>query len=411
MSEYDQINKQAVSPEDDPESFEALMKEFSEVPDEQFRPGERVTGRIIQFGDEDAFVAFGGRNEGFVPLAELLNNDGKLTVDIGDELQLWISKISSEGIQLSRGLKLKSNDAKLAIRDAFHNKIPVEGTVKAVNKGGFDIEIGGVQAFCPLGKIDIHFTEEPEAFIGMRSSFLVIEYAESGRRIVVSRKDVLEQEAREKAAILRKTLRPGLDIEGPVTRIARFGVFVDIGGIEALVPLREMSHAHIDSPSDLVSQGQLVKVRVLSMEIDDRGRDKITASMKSLAAQPWDNALSFEAGQDVVGKVLRIEAFGAFVELAPGIEGLLHISEISDQRISHPSKILSLKQEIQVRILDIDHARRRVSLSMKTPIKAMEPVQEVIDVPGIETEGGAGKFGILGNLLKNLKLDDRKTTR
>ncbi len=391
---------------DDSESFEALFEQFSEVPDEQIRPGDRITGRIIQFGDEDAFVAFGGRHEGYLPIAELLDAKGHLTVDVGDEIQVWISRISSEGIQLSRGLKLKSNDAKQALREAFESRVPVEGTVKAVNKGGFDVEIGGIQAFCPRGRIDTQFTEEADGYIGLKGRFLIIDYGESGRRIVVSRRDLLEQEAREKAEELKKHLRPGIDLDGTVTRLARFGAFVDIGGIEGLVPLREMSHAHIESPSDLVAPGQTVRVRVLSVDLDDRGRDRIALSMKSLTAAPWESALPFSEGQELQGKVLRIEAFGAFVELAPGLEGLLHISEISNERISHPSRVLSLKQLVQVRIVEIDRARRRIALSMKTPVKESEPVQEKIDVPGIETEGGSGRFGLLGKLLRNVKLDE-----
>jgi small subunit ribosomal protein S1 len=383
------------------ESFEELLGEYLSGPDEDYRTGDRITGRIISIQNEYAFVEFGSRSEGFIAINELVDENGDLTVSRGSEIALWIAKIDDDGIQLSRGLKFSGSDAKLLLRRAHENRIPIEGSVKAVNKGGFTVDIGGVQAFCPLGNIDIRFCENPESMIGLSARFIVTEYAEGGRRIVVSRRQLLQDEAREAAEKLRNSLRPGLVLQGTVSRILRFGAVIDLGGMEGLIPLKELSYKHIDNPADILKEGQAIEVQVLDHGKDDKGRDRVTLSLRALQPDPWELQLPFAVGQIVPGKVVRIEAFGAFIELAGGLEGLIHLSELSHERVSNPSKIVKIGQVITVKILDIDPPKRRIALSLKETISLSPKPELNLDIPGVETDGGSGKFGIFGKLLKD----------
>ena len=348
------------------ESFEAMFEANPVVPEKlQYKPGDRVSGIVTSITNEVAFVDFGGKTEGAVYVRELMGEDDEITINEGDPLELRIVSIGKDGIQLSRGMRLQGSQGALdAVEEAWSSEVPIEGRVAGTNKGGFDVEIGNVKAFCPISQIDLRYCEEPDKFVGLKDLFRVTQFAEGGHRIVVSRRAVLQQAAEARAEELRDRLVEGEELEGTVTKLMSFGAFVDIGGIEGMVHISQLTRRRVESPAEVVEVGQQVRVQVVKMEETEKGL-RIGLSMKALEADPWDAGLPFQEGDVLPGTVARLQPFGAFVELIPGVDGLVHISEISWERISVPGAVLNEGQEVQVRVLGIDYGAKRVSLSIK----------------------------------------------
>ncbi len=374
-------------------SFADLFEANPFTPQEDFRLGDTVTGEVVSISKENFFVSLGGKSEGVVDAAEFLDDEGNLTVELGDRLELKVSSVS-DVICLSKGLKIKGANALEILREAFQSALPVEGRVDAVNKGGLEVDISGTRAFCPISQIDMGFCERPEEHIGQRYTFRIQEFKERGRNIIVSRRVLLEEEREKVAQETLAKLEPGQKVTGQVTRLTKFGAFVDIGGIDGMLHVSEMSHYRINNPSDFLKTGQTVQVLVTKCEPSAEGRLRISLSMKALEPTPWEKGLEIHEGQIITGKVSRIADFGAFVEVAPGIDGLVHISEISYERIHHPSKVLQEGQEVNVRILEINHDKQRISLSLK----------EAQAAQSIEAEGMDKGSGIL-KLEKGVKLE------
>ncbi len=270
-----------------------------------------------------------------------------------------------KGIHLSKSIKARGAEALEMLRDAQRDQIPVEGRVAAVNKGGFEIDFSGLRGFCPISQIDLGYCERPEEHLNARYSFRITEIAERGKNIVVSRRALLQEEQEKKAQETLASLQPGMELDGKITRLMDFGAFVDIGGIEGMVHVSEISRARVKNPSDVLTSGQVVKVKVLKMEPDKRGRLKISLSMKALEPEIWDQGFAFKEGDVIPGKVIRLMDFGAFVEVAPGLEGLVHVSEISYEKIPHPSRFLQEGQQVEVLVQRIDLGSHRLSLSIK----------------------------------------------
>jgi small subunit ribosomal protein S1 len=269
------------------------------------------------------------------------------------------------GIQLSKAIKARGAEAVEILRDAFKNQIPVEGRVAAVNKGGFEVEISGLRAFCPISQMELRYCEKPDEHVGARYQFRIMEIKERGKNIVVSRRALLQEEHEKKLQETLAALKPDLELEGQVTKLTEYGAFVDIGGVEGMVHVSEVSRARIGHPSEILQPGQKVRVKILKMEPDKKGRQKISLSMKALEPDPWDLEIPFQEGDVISGKVSRLADFGAFVEIIPGLDGLVHRSEISYEKVSHPSRVLNVGDTVQVRVLKIDEPNRKVSLSIK----------------------------------------------
>lgn len=346
------------------ESFADLLEAYPMTPEVDFRPGDVVEGTVVKITQEHVFVDLGAKSEGIADSAEFLDEEGRFTVAEGDRVELKVVS-TTDGITLSRVLKVRGQEARHLLRDAYESALPVEGRVTGVNKGGFEIDISGQRAFCPISQIDLGFCDRPEAHVGARYTFKIVEFKEKGKNIIVSRRAVLEEERQRAAQETMAVLRPGLELEGTVTRLTDFGAFVDIGGVEGLVHISEIAHRRVDRPSDVLEVGQSVKVVVTQVDTTSKNRARIGLSIKALLPTAWEKGLEFREGEIVRGKVTRLADFGAFVEIAPGLEGLVHISEISYERIHHPRKVLEQGQEVEVRILAIDYERRRVSLSIK----------------------------------------------
>jgi small subunit ribosomal protein S1 len=357
-------------------SFAELFEARSESPGRKISPGEMVSGKVIKISKDTVFVDLGGKSEGIADIQEFLDKDGNLTLKEGDGISMRVASIK-DGILLAKGIKAQGADAIEILRDAQENLIPVGGRVLAVKKGGFEIDLSGTRAFCPLSQIDIQFCEKPEEHVGARYQFRIMEITEKGRNIVVSRRILLEEEREKKSRETLAGLYPDLQCEGKVTKLTNFGAFVDIGGVEGMVHVSEISHRRISRPSEILKPGQEVRVKVVKIETDRVGSPKISLSMKALEPDPWERGVGFEEGEVIRGRISRLTDFGAFVEVAPGVDGLVHISEISYERISHPNKILHEGDMVDVLVLGIDQKTHRISLSIKeAAIKKRIPEDE-----------------------------------
>lgn len=345
-------------------SFEELLKGSFETPNRKLFPGDKVSGRVFRVSRDTIFVDLGGKSEGIADIQEFLDQEGHLTVREGDWVEMRVASTKDE-IRLTRGMKVQGPDALELIGEAKENLIPIEGRVSRVVKGGFEIDLSGTRAFCPLSQIDLLFCERPEEHVGARYPFRIMEIKEKGKNIIVSRKVILEEEQEKKLKETLAQLKPDLECEGKVTKLTDFGAFVDLGGIEGMVHISEMSHLRIKHPSEVINSGQTVRVKVLKVEGDKEGRPKISLSIKALEPDAWEKGFDFKEGETIKGKVSRLTDFGAFVEVAPGVDGLVHISEISYERVTHPNRFLREGDLIEVMVLGIDHEARRISLSIK----------------------------------------------
>ena len=330
-------------------------------------PGDKVTATIIAIGAEAVFVELGGKTEGAIDRSELLDSEGELAVAVGDSIEAFVVSVR-DGIKLSKGIGKGSENAAL-LQDAHAQGIPVLGTVSGTNKGGYEVEIAGTRAFCPFSQIDIQPTDEPEVHLGQSYQFLITKVEEEGRNVVVSRRRLQEEERERQAAETIQAIAPGAVFEGVVSRVADFGAFVDLGGVDGLVHVSELSYARMDHPSEMLAVGDTVRVVVLSAsELHDPRNRRIALSMKQLQEDPWISAISqIHVGVTLTGVVARLERFGAFVEIGPSVDGLVHVSEVSPgRRINHPKEVLSVGDEVQVQVIKVDPQKRQIGLSIKS---------------------------------------------
>jgi small subunit ribosomal protein S1 len=354
------------APDSGAEDFARLLaNERTEPAKAEPRPGEKVTGTIVQIGDTEAFVDCGGRAELPIALRELQNDKGELTRGVGSTVTAWV-RVDGEQQYLSISGHARGRDT-APLEEAHRSGMPMSGIVRETNKGGFVIDLGGHRAFCPISQIDAHFVEDPQVFVGQTLQFRVVEFGAGGRTLVVSRRAILSEEIAARAAETRGTLKTGDVREGTVCRLMTFGAFVDIGGVEGLVHVSEISHEHVESPLAVLRPGQTVQVKVIGIQNLGEGKaERISLSMKALTGDPWqDAARALQPGTSVTGTVRRLADFGAFVELLPGVQGMVHVSELSHERIRHPRDVVREGEAITVRILEFDPDRKRISLSLK----------------------------------------------
>ncbi len=327
--------------------------------------GQRVTGIIVQIGEQDAFVDCGGRQELPLPTAELCDEDGKQQYSVGDEIT---AHVIGKADEMSLTLAINLREASLrTLTDAHTAGTPVRGKVHGTNKGGFNIALGRFRAFCPFSQMELRRIEDAEAYIDREFDFKLLELGEEGRNIVVSRRALLQDERDSAAAETRDRVVPGAVLQGEVTRLVPYGAFVDLGGIEGLLHISEIAHERVEDPTAYLHEGQPIRVKVLEVQnLGEPHRERVGLSLKALAEDPWPVTVgALPIGKDVPGKVMRVVDFGAFIELLPGIEGLVHISELADRRVDHPHEVVKAGDEIIVRILDVDPERRRIALSLR----------------------------------------------
>ncbi len=349
--------------------FEALLagNEGASAPQvADVEAGDRIKGRVAAIGEKFIFVEFGSsKSEGYASRDDFLNEEGELEVEVGDEHEFYV--LGTRGNEIQLGMNLSGREGAMeAIRTAHATGVPIEGRVDATNKGGFEVMIGGVRTFCPVSQIELGYTEEPEGHVGQTYRFRVEQVAEGGKNVVVSRSALLEEERKAQREDTLESLEEGQVVKGLVTRVVDFGAFIDIGGVEGLAHVSELAHGFFDNPTDVVSPGDEVEVKILNIDRKD-GDLRIGLSIKETQGDPWEDVnKKFSVGDQVEGEVVRLAPFGAFVEVAPGIDGLVHVSEMSwKEHVKHPQDVLTPGETIMVEVQDIDQVRQRMSLSMK----------------------------------------------
>ncbi len=330
------------------------------------KKGDIVKGTIVKIEDNLAYVSLGYKYEGTISLRELSSvhlDSAADAVQVGQEVEAKVINIddAKETLTLSKR-QVDTPKAWDELQAKFDSGEAFEVVVADVVKGGLVVDVG-VRGFIPASMVERHFVEDFSDYKGRNLRVKVKEIDRENNKVILSAKEVLEAEYEEKKQQIMASLEPGQVLEGTVQRLTPFGAFVDIGGIDGLVHVSEMAWQHVAHPADVVSEGQSVKVKVLKV---DPSIGKISLSIKAAQPGPWENAVGqFQTGQIVTGVVKRLVTFGAFVEIAPGVEGLVHISQIAHRHIATPHEVLKEGQEVQAKILDFNPAEKRVSLSIK----------------------------------------------
>ncbi|MDC0706961.1 S1 RNA-binding domain-containing protein [Stigmatella sp. ncwal1] len=364
------------------EMFEAQVKEGGVPARRSVRIGEKVTGKIFQLGADTAFVSLDGvKSEAMIELRELKDDEGILRYGVGDPIEAHVIESGARGVLLSRALA-KGSASMAMLAEARASGMPVEGMVLGVNKGGVEVAIGDVRAFCPISQLDVRFVEKPDQFIGEKLTFRVTEVRD--RNVVLSRRSLLEEEQRKQAEQTRKTLAEGKVIKGKITGVRDFGAFVDVGGVEGMIPVSEMAYQRVGHPSEVVKVGDEVEVEILRMEAGQpnspdkaKQKERITLSLRARQEDPFKVALAeLKEGDRLQGKVVRLQQFGAFVELRPGVDGLVHISALSERRIAHPRDVVQVGETIWVAIEKIDPNEKRIGLRKISEEDAQRPAEE-----------------------------------
>ena len=309
------------------------------------------------------FLDLGGKSEGYLDRKELLDADGNLAAAEGDRVSAYF--LSSANNEKLFTIKLHGGAAgSQYLEEAFHNHIPVEGLAEKEIKGGYEIKIAGaIRGFCPYSQMGLRRTDDPQDFIGKKLLFKITEYRDNGRSLVMSNRKVLEEQREQLREELKKTLKIDMVVKGTVTSLRPFGAFVDIGCIEGLLPISEVGWSRIDDLSRVLSPGQEVEVKVMELDWE---KNKFSFSLKATLPDPWMQLhAQFPEESCHTGAVARLAPFGAFVTLAPGIDGLIHISQLGQgKRISHPREVIAEGQTVEVRVLKIDTENKRLSLAL-----------------------------------------------
>jgi small subunit ribosomal protein S1 len=326
------------------------------------KKGQTVEGTIVAIGPEVAFVNIGGKGEALIEIAELKDDEGALEVAVGDRIQAVV--VSTEGgLTLSRKLT-RGAATRRQLEDAFHARLPVEGKVERVVKGGYEVRIARQRAFCPMSQIDILRSTSPAEHEGRVYTFRILEYKDGGKNLVVSRRALLEEEQRAAAAEIRRSIVAGAVLTGRVTSVREFGAFVDLGGgVQGLLHVSEMGWSRVSDTSQVVAPGEEITVKVLRVDDDTQ---KIALGLKQLSADPWSTVpATYEVGQVRTGRVTRLAEFGAFVELEAGVEGLAHASTFAPTGHSKGwSQSVSVGMTAAFEILSIDLEKKRIGVAL-----------------------------------------------
>jgi small subunit ribosomal protein S1 len=346
------------------DSFAALFEQSNVQRSRMPRVGERLEGVVVHVGKDAVFVEIDGKRQAYIEAIELRAPDGSIHVKVGDTLAAQVVSVDERAGQVRLGRSMAAPGDAAGLEQARAAGVPVEGKVTGVNKGGLEVDVAGLRAFCPLSQVDRRPGNDPKELIGRTLTFLVTEVKDGGRNVVVSRRALLEREALESARKTIDALAPGAVVRGTVTGVRDFGAFVDLGGIEGLVPASEVGHDRSRSIGDALRAGDVVEVMVREIKPSEKAgaAPKITLWLKALAVDPWEK-LALRSGEVVPGMITRISDFGAFVRLAAsGVEGLLHVSELGGKK-DEALRALQVGQPITVVVKSIDREARRIGLA------------------------------------------------
>jgi small subunit ribosomal protein S1 len=363
---------------------------------ERLYPGQKVRAKVVGISGEIVYIDIGGKSEGAVDLAEFMDEEGILRVREGDEIEASFVTVH-DGLMKLTTLKGGYSAVTLnSIRDAYEAGISVNGEVRKEIRGGFEVSVGGVRCFCPFSHIGLKGEHESRGYAGSSFPFRVLEYGEDGKKIVLSRRALLEEEKRANIEKLRESLAVGMEVDTVVKSLQKFGAFVDLGAIDGLIPLNEISWDRSLNPGDVLSVGQNVTAKVISL---DWQSSRLTLSLKAMQSDPWASAKEkYPVDSRVSGSIVRLAPFGAFVRLEPGIEGLLHISNLgAGRKINHPREVVGEGQWVEVFVLSVDQQNRKLSLSMQPKV---EPAKIVLPAMGEILDGVVEKVMPYGIFLK-----------
>ena len=378
------------------EDFAALFEASLKTP--KLERGKTIRGRIVAIGTDVAFVDVGGKGEATIALDELKNDDGVVEVKPGDAIDATVVS-TNDGVVLSRRLQ-RGAASRAQLEDAFRARLAVSGKVESQVKGGYTVTVAGLRAFCPGSQIDTLRDTDPVSHIGRVYTFRITEFRDDGRKFVVSRRALQEDEARAKAEELRQTLTVGAVVTGRVASVRDFGAFVDLGGIQGLLHVSEMGWSRVNDPAQMFKPGDEITVKIL--RIDSKpGEDKIALGLKQLTDDPWSQAAEkYPVGQVAQGQISRLAEFGVFVELEPGVVGLVPVSEAGLSAQADVKKAFRVGDKLGVSVLEIDAPGRRMRLSIKAIGEAAEAAEVRDYTARADAESESARFGSLADKLR-----------
>lgn len=379
--------------------MEEMNKEVSDF--KELTVGDIVNGKVLKVEDKQVLVDIGWKVDGVIPISELSSlhvETANQLVSLGDELTLKINKMTDEEVVLSKKA-VEAEQAWKDLEEKYNNDEVFEATVKDVVNGGLVVDVG-LRGFIPASLVEAHFVDDFSNYKDKTLTLKVVELDKSKNRVILSHRAVVEAEDAKKKEQVLGSLVEGQVLEGKVARITDFGVFVDLGGIDGLVHISQLSHEHVEKPSDIVSEGESIKVKVLSV---DPETERISLSVKATLPGPWEKVESKLQINDVVeGTVKRLVNFGAFVEVLPNVEGLVHISQISTDHIGTPQEVLTVGQSVKVKVLDVSAEDKRISLSIKE-VEEDESKKEIEAFEKEEENSGFSLGDMIGDQLDQYK--------
>ena len=379
-----------------------MSEEMNMMENSDLQIGDHVKGIVAKIEEKAVTVTIEGAPfDGVIPISELSSlhiEKASDSVQVGDELELVITKVEDENFVLSKR-KVDAEQAWDQLEEKFNSGEIIEAEVKDVVKGGLVIDLG-VRGFVPASLVEDYFVESFDDYKGKVMAFKIVEMEKENNRLILSHRAVIEKEKESQKVEVMETIHAGDELKGKVQRIASFGAFVDIGGVDGLVHISQLSHEHIEKVSDVVTEGQEVTVKVLSV---DRDAERISLSIKDTLPGPWDTIEEkAPKGSVHTGTVKRLVSYGAFVEVLPGVEGLVHISQIAHKHIATPNEVLTEGEEVQVKVLEVNKADKRLSLSIKELLEK-EGNQDYSDYEMPEESSGFSISDVIGDKLKGFK--------
>ncbi|MCH4825116.1 30S ribosomal protein S1 [Planococcus halocryophilus] len=379
-----------------------MSEETNKMENRDFQTGDRVKGVVAKIEEKAVTVTIEGAPfDGIIPISELSSlhiEKASDSVQVGDELELIITKVEDENFVLSKR-KVDAEQAWDDLETKFESGEIIEAEVKDVVKGGLVVDLG-VRGFVPASLVEDYFVESFEDYKGKELTFKIVEMEKENNRLILSHRAVVEKEKESQKEQVMDKIHAGDELTGKVQRIASFGAFVDIGGVDGLVHISQLSHEHVEKVSDVVTEGQEVTVKVLSV---DRDSERISLSIKDTLPGPWD-AIDEKAPKGSVhtGTVKRLVSYGAFVEVLPGVEGLVHISQIAHKHIATPNEVLTEGEKVEVKILEVNKADKRLSLSIKE-LQEKQGEQDFSNYDMPEESSGFSISDVIGDKLKGFK--------
>ena len=368
----------------------------------ELQVGDVVTGSVTKVEEKQVLVNVGYKTDGVIPISELANvhiEKASDVVELDQTLELKVIKLEEDDLVLSKRA-VDAEKAWVELQEKFTSGHVFDVTVKDIVNGGLVVDLG-VRGFIPASLVEVHYVEDFTDYKGKTLAVKIVELDREKNRVILSHKAVVELELDSKKKEAISSLKEGDVVEGTVQRLTNFGAFVNVGGVDGLVHISQISHERVEQPSEVLEQGQKVKVKVLSVDADTQ---RISLSIKAAQPGPWENvAGEVKAGDIREGVVKRLVTFGAFVEILPGVEGLVHVSQIANRHVKNPNEVLEMGQEVKVKVLEVHVAEKRISLSIK---EAIEENNVIEDYSQYEPNADSATFqlsDIIGEQLKKLK--------